>query len=256
MTSAGTDARPPGNLTGRVALVTGAGRNVGAGIATRLAQAGAIVAVNDLYAERAAATVEAILAAGGHAVAAVGDVCDADQVAALCGRVAEAVGPIDILVNNAGVPDEGVPLQTFREMPVEHWDRYLRINLHAVLVCTKTVLDAMCERRFGRIVTIVSEAGRLGVPPGLSLYAAGKAGAAGFSRVLAHEVGKYGVTVNCVSLGPMRNAVEREQVIKAMPTRRYGTPEDAAEAVAYLVSPEAEWVTGQTLAVNGGYFTT
>ena len=242
--------------TGRVALVTGAGRNVGAGIAHALAAAGAAVAVNDLHEDRAHETAEAIVAAGGRAIAVTADVCDVKQVRAACDTVAQQLGPIDILVNNAGVPDSGVPLQSFRDMPIDDWDRYLRINLHAVLLCTKTVIDSMCDRGFGRVITIVSEAGRLGVPPGLSIYAAGKAGAAGFSRVLAHEVGKFGVTVNCVSLGPMDNATVREQVLKAMPTRRYGTPADVGAAVAYLASPGASWVTGQTLAVNGGHFTT
>lgn len=248
---AGAPSGPP-----RVAFVTGAGRNVGAGIAHALAARGVAVAVNDLHAERAEATAAAIVAAGGRAVPAPADVCDADQVRAAVDAVGTSLGPVDILVNNAGVPDGGVPLQSFRDMPVEDWDRYLRINLHAVLLCTKTVLDDMCTRGWGRIVTIISEAGRLGVPPGLSIYAAGKAGAAGFSRVLAHEVGKFGVTVNCVSLGPMDNAVVRDQVLKAMPTRRYGSPADVGAAVAYFTSEDASWVTGQTLAVNGGHFTT
>ncbi len=259
MTSSDADAgvgTTDGGAKGRVAFVTGAGRNVGAGIARALAARGLAVAVNDLHPERAEATASAIVASGGRAIPAPADVCEPDQVAAAFAHVAAVLGPVDVLVNNAGVPDGGVPLQSFRDMPVEHWDRYLRINLHAVLHCTKTVIDGMCERGYGRIVTIISEAGRLGVPPGLTLYAAGKAGAAGFSRVLAHEVGKFGVTVNCVSLGSMDNAPVREQVLKAMPTRRYGTPDDVGAAVAYLASPEAAWVTGQTLAVNGGYFTT
>ena len=246
-----------GDLQGRVALVTGAGRNVGAGIATALAAAGAAVAVNDLHLERAEDTAAAIRAGGGRAIAAAADVCRPDAIAEMIDHVTRTLGPVDCLVNNAGVPDDGgVPLQHFRDMPVEHWDRYLDLNLRAVLRCTKAVLDGMCERGFGRVVTIVSEAGRLGLPPGLTLYAAGKAGAAGFSRVLAHEVGRHGVTVNCVSLGPMENAVRREQVVKAMPMRRYGTPADAGAAVVYLCSPGASWVTGQTLALNGGYFTT
>lgn len=245
-----------GRLDGKVALVTGSGRNVGAGIAASLATAGATVVVNDLHGERAEATCAQITADGGRAHPAVADVCDPEQVARMITTIAQSVGPIDILVNNAGVPDAGVPLQSFRSMPVEHWDRYLRINLHAVLLLSHAVLDDMCDRGFGRIITITSEAGRLGVPPGLSLYAAGKAGAAGFSRVLAHEVGKYGVTVNCVSLGPMENATSRDAVLTAMPTRRYGTPSDVGAAVHYLASPAASWVTGQTLAVNGGFFTT
>jgi NAD(P)-dependent dehydrogenase (short-subunit alcohol dehydrogenase family) len=249
MTSVFDSVASTDDLQGRVALVTGAGRNVGAGIANALAAAGAAVAVNDLHPDRAEATAAAIRAAGGQAVAAPADVCDPGQVAAMVAAVEQALGPVDVLVNNAGVPDGGVPLQSFRDMPVEDWDRYLRINLYAVLHCTKAVVDTMCERGFGRVVTIVSEAGRTGLPPGLSLYAAGKAGAAGFSRVLAHEVGKFGVTVNCVSLGPMDNAVRREQVL------RYGTPADAGAAVVYLCSPGASWVTGHTLPLNGGYFT-
>jgi NAD(P)-dependent dehydrogenase (short-subunit alcohol dehydrogenase family) len=244
------------DLRGRVALVTGAGRNVGAGIATALAAAGAAVAVNDIHADRAESTAAAIRDAGGRAIAAVADVCDTEQVTALVAAVERDLGPVDLLVNNAGVPEGGVPLQHFRDMPVEDWARTIDLNLYAVLRCTKAVVDGMCERGFGRIVTIVSEAGRLGLPPGLTIYAAGKAGAAGFSRVLAHEVGKHGVTVNCVSLGPMDNAVRRDQVLKAMPTRRYGTPADAGSAVVYLCSPGASWVTGQTLALNGGHFTT
>lgn len=240
----------------RVALVTGAGRNVGAGIAHALARAGIAVAVNDLHADRAEETAAAIVAEGGRAIPVVADVCDTAQMTTALATIAAALGPIDILVNNAGVPEGGVPLQSFRDMPIEDWDRYLRINLYAVLSNTKLVIDGMCDRGFGRVITIVSEAGRLGVPPGLSLYAAGKAGAAGFSRVLAHEVGKFGVTVNCVSLGPMENATFREQVVKAMPMRRYGSPDDVGAAVAYLASADASWVTGQTLAVNGGTFTT
>jgi 3-oxoacyl-[acyl-carrier protein] reductase len=141
-------------------------------------------------------------------------------------------------------------------MPTSDWDRYLRLNLYAVLSCTKEVVDGMSDRGWGRIVTIISEAGRAGQPPGLSLYAAAKAGAAGFTRVLAREVGRHGVTANCVSLGTMDNAPVREEVLRATPMRRYGHPEDVGAAVAYLASDGAGWVTGQTLAVNGGYFTT
>ena len=168
----------------------------------------------------------------------------------------ERFGAVDILVNNAGVPPEGAPFVRFRDMPMAEWDRYLDLNLRAVLSCTRAVLDAMCDRGWGRVVTITSEAGRLGQPPGLSLYAAAKAGAAGFTRVLAREVGRHGVTANCVSLGTMENVTPREEVLRATPMRRYGTPADVGAAVAYLASDGAAWVTGQTLPVNGGYFTT
>jgi NAD(P)-dependent dehydrogenase (short-subunit alcohol dehydrogenase family) len=245
------------DLTGRVALVTGAGRNVGAGIARTLAACGAVVAVNDLIAARAEASAAEVVAAGGQAVAVAADVTDPDAVAAMITRITSDAGPVDILVNNAGVPSEGAPAVRFRQMSTDDWDRFLRLNLYAVLVCTRAVLDGMCDRGWGRVITISSEAGRAGMPPGLSLYAAAKAGAVGFSRVLAREVGTNGVTVNCVSLGTIDNApILREEVRRATPMRRFGTPADVGAAVAYLASEGAGWVTGQTLPVNGGFFTT
>src|SRR5690606_38548467 len=171
-------------------------------------------------------------------------------------RVEAELGRVDILVNNAGVPPEGAPSVRFRDMGRADWDRYLDLNLYAVLSCTKAALDGMCDREWGRVVTIISEAGRAGEPPGLSIYAAAKAGAAGFTRVLAREVGRHGVTANCVSLGTIDNVPVRDEVLRATPMRRYGSPDDIGAAVAYLASDEAGWVTGQTLPVNGGYFTT
>jgi NAD(P)-dependent dehydrogenase (short-subunit alcohol dehydrogenase family) len=242
------------DLRGRVALVTGGGRGVGAGIATTLAHCGAAIAVNDLVPERADATVADLRAAGATACAVPADVTDDDAVLAMVARAEAELGAIDILVNNAGVPPEGAPAVRFRDMPMADWDRYLRLNLHAVLSCTRAVLDGMCDRGWGRVVTILSEAGRVGQPPGLSLYAAAKAGAGGFTRVLAREVGRHGVTANCVSLGTIDNMPVREETLRATPMRRYGTPEDVGAAVAYLASEGAGWVTGQTLPVNGGYF--
>jgi NAD(P)-dependent dehydrogenase (short-subunit alcohol dehydrogenase family) len=244
------------DLRGRTALVTGAGRNVGAGIAATLASCGAAVAVNDIVAERAEHTAAELRASGAQAIAVVADVTDHAAVDAMVRAANDAFGAVDILVNNAGIPADGVPSVRFRDMPVEDWDRYLDLNLRAVLSCTRAVLDDMCDRGWGRVVTITSESGRAGQPPGLTLYAAAKAGAAGFTRVLAREVGRHGVTANCVSLGPMENVTHREEVVRAMPMRRYGTPADVGAAVAYLASDGAGWVTGQTLPVNGGYFTT
>jgi NAD(P)-dependent dehydrogenase (short-subunit alcohol dehydrogenase family) len=244
------------DLTGRVALVTGAGRNVGAGIARALASCGAAVAVNDLEPSRAAAAVATLQAGGAVAHGVPGDVTDPVAVERMVADAAAALGPIDILVNNAGVPASGAPSVRFRDMSPDDWDRYLQLNLYAVLRCTRAVLDSMCDRGWGRIVTIISEAGRTGMPPGLTLYAAGKAGAAGFSRVLAREVGRHGVTVNCVSLGTIENVPVRDEVLRATPMRRYGRPADVGAAVAYLASDGASWVTGQTLPVNGGFFTT
>jgi len=244
------------DLSGRVALVTGAGQNVGAGIARRLAAQGAAVAVNDLFEDRARAMAEAIAAAGGKAVAAPFDVTRADAVAAGVERAATALGPIDILVNNAGVPP-AMGLVRFRDMDPAEWRRFVDLNLYGVLHCTRAVIDGMVERGFGRIVTISSGAGQTGLAIGVSLYGAAKAGAIGFSRHLALEVAGTGVTVNTVSLGLMSNVAgaEATQALAAsVPCKRLGTPEDVAAAVLYLASDEASWVTGQTLGVNGGSF--
>ncbi|HEX7094382.1 MAG TPA: SDR family oxidoreductase [Acidimicrobiales bacterium] len=243
------------DLTGRVALVTGAGRNVGAGIAHALASCGATVAVNHLVPDRAAEVVAALEAEGATALAVSGDVTSDEAVREIVDATNRAFGAIDILVNNAGVPPGGAPSLRFRDTTRADWDRYVDLNLYAVLSCTHAVLDGMCERGWGRVITIISEAGRMGQPPGLALYAAAKAAAAGFTRVLAREVGRHGVTANCVSLGTMDNVPVRDEVLRATPMRRYGKPADAGAAVVFLASDEASWVTGQTLPVNGGYFT-
>ena len=243
------------DLSGRVALVTGAGQGVGAGIAAALAGQGAAVAVNDLYAERAAAVVDAIHEAGGRAAAVAADVTDPDAVQALVAESEQALGPVDILVNNAGIPASGIDLRPFRDTPVETWDRLVRLNLYGVLHCTRAVLDGMCERGWGRIVIVSSEAARHGTHIGISLYGAAKAGAVGFARHLATEVGGDGVTVNCVSLGIMELPGMSERMIRRYPTGRVGRPSDVAGAVCYLASDEAAWVTGQNLPVNGGVYT-
>ena len=238
-------------LEGRVALVTGAGRGVGAGVAAGLADAGAAVAVNDLDPGRAQAVADQLDAAGGRAAACVADVTDWDAVTAMVAGVEATLGPVDILVNNAGIPADGFTLRAFRDMPVEDWDRFVRLNLYGVLYCTKATVDDMCERGWGRIVTVSSEAGRRGLPTGVSLYGAGKAAAIGFSRHLALELIGAGVTVNCVALGLMAREPDDDRR-PPRPTERLGRPDDVAAAVAYFASDAAEWVTGQVLGVNGG----
>ena len=242
------------DLSGRTALVTGAGRNVGAGIALALAAQGAAVAVNDFHRDRAEQTVDAIVAAGGRATAVPADMADPGAIGAAVDRVEATLGPVDILVNNAGIPAAGLAMARFRELAVDDWDAILRLNLYGVLHSVKAVIDGMCDRGWGRIVTISSEAGRHGLPSGLSIYGAAKAGAVGFTRHLAHEVGRFGVTANCVSLGTMDNQPS-ERTVRGTPMRRLGTPDDIGAAVCYLASDEASWVTGQNLPVNGGYFT-
>jgi 3-oxoacyl-[acyl-carrier protein] reductase len=240
-------------LEGRVALVTGGGRGVGAGIARALAAEGAAVAVNDLHLERADEVVSEITAAGGRAAAAIADVTDLNAVRVMVGEVEASLGPVDVLVNNAGVP-ETFTLQRFRDMPVEDWDKFIQLNLYGVINCMHSVVDGMCDRGWGRIVTISSEAGRIGVGFGISLYGAAKAGAVGFSHHLATELIGTGVTVNCLSLGLMAASPDDPRR-PPPPTARLGRPEDVAGAVCYLASDAAEWITGQTLPVNGGHTT-
>jgi NAD(P)-dependent dehydrogenase (short-subunit alcohol dehydrogenase family) len=170
--------------------------------------------------------------------------------------VESRLGPVDILVNNAGIPADGFVLKQFRQMTADDWEPFIRLNLYGTLHCTRAVVDGMCERGWGRIVTVSSEAGRTGTDLGISLYGASKAAAVGLSRHLAVELGPFGVTVNCVSLGVIERADGGGHgMAKRYPARRLGRPADVAGAVAYLASDEAAWVTGQTLPVNGGIFT-
>ncbi len=240
---------------GRVALVTGAGQGVGAGIAAALAAAGATVAVNDLYADRAEAVAARISAEGGRAHACVADVTDLAAVEAMVGDVEAGVGPVDVLVNNAGIPADGFVPRPFRAMPVADWERFVQLNLYGVLHGVKATVDGMCDRGWGRIVTVSSEAGRMGLPIGISLYGASKAAAMGFSRHLAVELLGTGVTANCVALGLMATGPDDGRRPPS-PTTRLGDPVDVAAAVCFLASDEAEWITGQVLGVNGGALTT
>jgi NAD(P)-dependent dehydrogenase (short-subunit alcohol dehydrogenase family) len=242
------------DLAGKVALVTGAGQGVGAGIATTLAEHGAAVAVNDLDAGRATRTVEQIVAQGGRAQAALADVGDRVAVDEMVEGVRGSLGPVDVLVHNAGIPASGFPLAKFRELEPEAWEPFIRVNLYGMLHCARAVVDDMCRRGTGRIVFISSEAGRVGIGFGVSLYSSSKAGAVGFCRALSQEVAGDGVTVNCLSLGLMASP-ETEFLAGGIPVGRAGTPADVAAAVLYLVSDEAAWVTGQTLPVNGGAVT-
>jgi len=241
-------------LAGKVAVVTGGGRAIGRGIALALAREGADVAVNDLHADRAEGVADEIAAAGGRAIAIEADVADIESVRAMADRVSAELGPADILVNNAGVPETFIP-SPFLDTKPEDWEPFLRVNLHGVLHCVHAFARSMCERGSGRIVTISSEAWRAGTPMGISLYAAGKAGAIGFTRQLATEIGRRGVTANCIALGEMDNIPLPPEHWKRYPIPRAGTPEDVAALVLYLASDAASWITGQVVALNGGLVT-
>ena len=242
------------SLFGRRALVTGAGRGVGAGICQHLSSQGAEILVNDLHIDRCEATVASIIQAGGDATALPFDVTDGEEVA----NAVEGIGAIDILINNAGIPETMESVQ-FLEMTRDSWQKYVDLNLYGVLHCTQAVVGGMCERRWGRVITISSGLGVIGLSVGMSLYAAGKGAGIAFMRHLASEVADKGVTANTIALGPMerpRPAHEAEAMLQRVPVGRLGNPDDVGVFCVYLASPEASWITGQTVHLNGGEITT
>ncbi len=241
------------DLSGRVALVTGGGQGVGAGVSEVLAAAGATVYVNDLQIERAERVAQGV---GGQA--AVFDVTDYDAV---CQAVSQ-IGTVDILVNNAGIPPSMKPVK-FRNLDPADWIPYIDVNLYGVLNCVKATIDGMCDRGFGRVITISSGAGQSGLGIGVSIYGAGKAGGIGFMRHLAVECGRSGVTANTLSLGYMQRGTpggEADRTVtagaeKTIPVGRVGTGSDVGYACVYLASDEASWISGQTIGLNGGSLT-
>ena len=238
-------------LTGRTALVTGSGQHVGAGIARALASQGATVIVNDIVAERAQQTADAIVAAGGSARIAAFDVTDYAQVV----TAIDAVGDVDILVNNAGNGGAvGMAMKQFKDMEPSDWDAPIDVNLYGVLNCTRAVINGMRDRNWGRVITISSGAGITGLRIGVSPYAAGKGGAVAFMRHLAAENARAGVTANSIAIGLMQppQAAALESMAAQVPVGRTGVPEDVGYLCVYLASDEASWMTGQTLHLDGG----
>lgn len=246
------------DLSGRTALVTGAGQGVGAGIAQALAARGARVAVNDLDAGRAGATVASIRAAGGSAAVADFDVCDYAAAGAGIARAESELGSLAVLVNNAGVPP-GMTVRQFRETTPDQWRPYIDLNTYGVMNCTHAVVAGMCERGHGRIITISSGAGTVGTALGITAYGAGKGGGIAFMRHLAMEVAGRGVTANSIAIGMIDNHADPSvtaHLARSIPVGRLGQPRDIAALCVYLASDEASWMTGQTLQLNGGSVTT
>ena len=251
-------------IGGRVALVTGSGAGIGRAIAMHMARAGAEIWINDLDLGRAESVVAEIEAEGGKAHPVVADVCDPTSVR----EMTATTGPVDILVNNAGSGVRafgtagGTPLVPFAESDPRDWEPVMRVNLTGVLHVTHAYLGDMIERRWGRILTIVSDAGRKGERRQV-VYGAAKAAAMGFARGLAAEVGRQGVTVNCIALGSMRHgplaeAVDQDPELErklsaAYPAGRLGRVDDPAPLAVLLCSDAAEWITGQVYPVDGGY---
>ena len=235
--------------------MTGGARGIGRAVALALAEQGRAIAVGDVLEGEAGKTAEAI---GGNALAVRLDVTDSDSVAAAVERAQRELGAIDVLVNNAGW-DEA---RRFIETDEDFWDRVLEINFKGALRVTRAVLPGMVERRWGRVVNIGSDAGRVGSSLE-SVYSGAKGGVIAFTKTIAREVARSGVTANVVCPGPTKTAfLERiageggerlvESLTRAVPMRRLGEPEDVAAAVAFLASDAAGYITGQTLSVSGG----
>ena len=243
------------DLTGRIALVTGASRGIGRAIAKKLAAQGAIV-VAAARGDNAAGTVDEITASGGKAEVASLDVSDAAAAAAFVSNAAEKHGRIDILVNNAGITKDQLLLRMNRA----EWDEVISTNLTAAFTLTQAVLRPMIRQRSGRVVCISSVVGQAG-NPGQANYAASKAGLIAFAKSVAQEVASRNVTINVVAPGLIETDMTRliaenakDQWQAKIPLRRMGTPDDIASAVCFLASDEAAYITGQVLAVNGGMY--
>jgi 2-hydroxycyclohexanecarboxyl-CoA dehydrogenase len=243
-----------GKLDTNIAIVTGGGQGIGRGIAEKLAAEGATVVVTDLNETTARQTAAGL---GRAAIALPADVTSKASVRAMVAHVQEQLGRIDVLVNNAGWDKAG----PFLDSDEADWDRVIAINLYGVLTTSKAVLRVMAEQGSGAVVNLGSDAGRVG-SSGEAVYSAAKGGVIAFTKAAAREMARYQVNVNCVCPGPTDtplfasiggdNPKLREALIKAIPFRRLADPRDLANAVAFLASDEASYITGQTVSVSGG----
>ncbi|GAA5040542.1 3-oxoacyl-[acyl-carrier protein] reductase [Thermocatellispora tengchongensis] len=252
------------SMQGRVALVTGAGQGVGRAVALHFAAHDArAVVVNDFYEERAEKTAEEVRAQGTEALPLAFDVTDYAQVADAFARVGKEYGQLHALVNNAGNAGPGgrAGFSDFWSEEPSDWERWLGTNLYGVFNCVRHGVPLMREHGTGRVVTVISDAGRQG-EPGLEVYSAAKAGAAGFTRAVARSTGRFGITANAVSISATRTPFVADMLadeeaakaqLKRYIIRRFGEPEDVANMVLFLSSHASSWVTGQTIPVNGGY---
>ena len=243
------------NLTGKVALVTGASRGIGQATAIDLAEAGADIVVNFIGNEAVAQeTVDAIEALGRKAIKIKADVGNADEVQAMVDEAVAAFGHIDILVNNAGITRDGLLIR----MKDSDWDDVLNINLKGVYLVTKAVAKLMVKQRAGRIINMTSVSGVTG-NVGQANYAAAKAGVIGFTKTCAKELAARGITVNAVAPGFIETAMTdvlpekiKEGIAATVPFGRMGQPEEIASVVTFLASDFASYITGQVLNVDGG----
>ena len=246
------------NLKGKVALITGGSRGIGKSISKRLASQGATVVINYIQNETSAEnTKKEIEESGGQVFTSKFDVADFDAVHEEVDKIIEKLGGLHILINNAGITKDTLLMR----MKEEDWDNVISINLKGVFNCTKAVTRNMFKQREGRIVNLTSVVGEMG-NAGQTNYAASKAGIIGFTKACAREMASRGITVNAVSPGFIKTEITDElteelkkDYISRIPLNRFGTPEDIAGAVAFLVSDDAAYITGEVFRVNGGIYT-
>lgn len=246
------------NLKGKVALVTGGSRGIGKAIAKRLASEGATVVINYMQNESAAnQTKKEIEESGGQAIISKFDVSDFDEVHEEIGKIIEKFGAIHILINNAGITQDTLLMR----MKEEDWDKVISINLKGTFNCTRAVTRTMFKQKEGSIVNMTSVVGEMG-NTGQTNYSASKAGIIGFTKACAREMAPRGITVNAVSPGFIKTDITdnlpeelKQDYISRIPLNRFALPEDVAGAVAFLVSDDATYITGEVFRVNGGIYT-
>jgi 3-oxoacyl-[acyl-carrier protein] reductase len=242
------------DLKGRIALITGSGQGIGKQIALELAKRGATIVTNDITGCCADDSLEEIRALGGDGLAFTADVSNAEQVENMVKAALDQYGQIDILVNNAGTTRDNLIVR----MAEDDWDLIQRVNLKSAWLCSKAVTRSMMRRKYGRIVNMSSASGLMG-QMGQTNYSASKAGMIGLTKALAREVASRGITVNAVAPGFIKTALTDkmpqdilESLLAYIPAGRVGTVQDVAYAVAFLVSDEASYITGQVISVDGG----
>ncbi len=243
----------------KVVLITGGAGGIGKAIARSFAQEGACVVIADFKEDKAKLAVQDIESRGGNALALNMDVTDSNAVNASFKRVVERYGTVHILINNAGGDDR---IEPFIESKEENWDKLIALNLKGTIICSRAVLDVMVAQKFGKIINMGSIAGRTG-SSGEALYSAAKGGVIAFTKALAQEVAQYKINVNCVCPGPTNTDLWTQVIelypkfasgaAKRIPWGRIGKPEDVAGTVLFLASDDAEYITGQTICVDGGY---